>query len=95
MSLEFLFPYLCLSFATTIFISLLTVLRLLFHHRRVSRIPGTGHGAIYASFAVIIVESAAIYSICSLLYVIPFALHNPLANAFTLILGQAQVSVCM
>ncbi|OAX42280.1 hypothetical protein K503DRAFT_710954 [Rhizopogon vinicolor AM-OR11-026] len=91
MSLEFLFPYLCIVLATTIFVSLLTVLRLLYHRHKISRILGTGHGEIYASFAAIVVESAAVYSIFSFIYLIPFAIHNPLADALSQMLGQAQV----
>jgi len=41
-----------------------------------------------------IIESASIYSICSLLYIIPFAIGNPLANAFLQMLGMAQVRDC-
>ncbi|KAG1722694.1 uncharacterized protein EDB91DRAFT_1174341 [Suillus paluster] len=89
-SIRFLFPYICVALTINIFISLLTVLRLLYHRRKMSKIFGPGHGAVYASFATIIIESAAICSISSLLYLIPFVAHNPLANAFVQILGQPQ-----
>ena len=92
MSFSFLFPYLSVDLAINIFISLLIVLRLLFHRRRISEALGPGHGAIYASFAIIIVESASIYSICSLFYIIPYALNNPIAYLFVQILAEAQVS---
>ncbi|KAG2150465.1 hypothetical protein DEU56DRAFT_729175 [Suillus clintonianus] len=91
MSIQFLFPYTCIALTINIFISLLTALRLLYHRRRMSKILGPGHGAIYASFAAMIIESASIYSICSLLYLIPFAIHNPLSDAFFQILAEAQI----
>ncbi|KAG0699117.1 hypothetical protein DFH29DRAFT_938111 [Suillus ampliporus] len=91
MSFSLLFPYLCFSLAINIFISLLTVIRLLYHRHRISKVLGSGHGAIYASFAAMIIESAAIYSICSLLYLIPYALNSPIAYAFMQLLGEAQV----
>jgi len=94
MSFSFLFPYLCVDLAINIFISLLTVLRLLLHRRRISNVLGPGHGAIYVSVAAIIVESASVYSICSLLYLIPYALNSPISYAFMQILGEAQVSPC-
>lgn len=47
---------------------------------------------LYASFAAMIVESAAVYAICSLLYLVPYATSSPLANAFMQILGEAQVT---
>lgn len=91
MSFSLLFPYLCFSLAINIFISLLTVTRLLYHRHRISKVLGSGHGAIYASFAAIVIESAAIYSTCSLLYLIPYALNSPISYAFMQILGEAQV----
>lgn len=95
MSFNFLFPYLSIDLAINIFISLLTVIRLLYHRHRISRIFGSGHGIIYASVSAIIVESASVYSICSFLYLIPYGLNNPIAYAFMQILGEAQVSVRM
>ncbi|KAG1822352.1 hypothetical protein EV424DRAFT_793301 [Suillus variegatus] len=91
MSFSLLFPYLCFSLAINIFISLLTVIRLLYHRHRISKVLGLGHGAIYASFAAIVIESAAIYSICSLLYLIPYTLNSPISYAFMQLLGEAQV----
>ncbi|KAG2076399.1 hypothetical protein BDR04DRAFT_1068642 [Suillus decipiens] len=91
MSVTLLFPYLCFSLAINIFFSLLTVIRLLYHRHRVSRVLGSGHGAFYASFAAIIIESAAIYSICSLLYLIPFILNISISYAFMQLLGEVQV----
>ncbi|KAL4071732.1 hypothetical protein V8B97DRAFT_1943328 [Scleroderma yunnanense] len=90
MSYNLLFPYLSVSLASTIFISCLTVLRFMYHRHHISRVLGHQHGTIYTSFAAMIVESAAVYSICSLLYIVPFALGNPLANAFMQILGMSQ-----
>lgn len=90
MSYSLLFPYLSVSLASTIFISCLTVLRFLEHRHRISSVLGSNHGSIYASFAAMIIESASIYSVCSVLYIVPFAIGNPLANAFLQILGMAQ-----
>ncbi|KIJ16443.1 hypothetical protein PAXINDRAFT_75571 [Paxillus involutus ATCC 200175] len=91
MSFSFLFPYISVSLAINIFVSILTVSRLMYHRARVSRALGAGHGTIYASFAAMIVESASVYSISSLLYLIPYAVNSPLANSFMQILGEAQI----
>ncbi|KIK90661.1 hypothetical protein PAXRUDRAFT_831506 [Paxillus rubicundulus Ve08.2h10] len=91
MSFSFLFPYISVSLAINIFVSLFTVSRLMYHRARVSRVLGPGHGTIYASFAAMIVESAAVYSISSLLYLIPYAANSPLANSFMQILGESQI----
>ncbi|KAI6015139.1 hypothetical protein F5J12DRAFT_904452 [Pisolithus orientalis] len=90
MSYSLLFPYLSVSLASTMFISGLTVLRFLDHRRRVSNVLGQALGSVYTNFVTMIIESAAIYSLCSLLYMIPYATGSPLANAFMQILGMAQ-----
>lgn len=92
MSFSFLFPYLSVSLAINILICILTVLRLLYHRACISKALGPAYGFLYASFATMIVESAAVYAICSLLYLVPYATNSPLANAFLQILGEAQVT---
>ncbi|KAG6333402.1 hypothetical protein ID866_5684 [Astraeus odoratus] len=62
MSYDLLFPYLSVSLASTIFISCLTVLRLMYHRSRISGVLGATHGTIYTSFATMIIESASVYS---------------------------------
>lgn len=91
MSLSLLFPYLSVSLASTLSVSCLTVLRFMYHRSHIAKILGGSHGTIYVSFAAMIIESASIYAICSLLYIIPYATGSPLANAFLQILGMAQV----
>lgn len=88
----FLCPFLSVDLIINIFISLLTVTRLLYSRHRISKVLGPDHGAIYASFAAILVESASVYSICSLLYLIPYAFKSPVSYAFMQMLGEAQVS---
>lgn len=92
MSFSFLFPYISVSLAINILICILTVLRLLYHRACISKALGPAYGFLYASFAAMIVESAAVYSICSLLYLVPYAINSPLADAFMQILGEAQVT---
>ena len=92
MSFTFLFPYLSVSLAINILICILTVVRLLYHRACISKVLGPAYGMLYASFAAMIVESAAVYAICSLFYLIPFAASSPLADAFLQILGEAQVT---
>lgn len=92
MSFSFLFPYLSVSLGINVFICLLTVVRLLYHRARISKALGPGYGRLYAGFATVIVESAAVFSICSLLYLVPYAVGSPLANASMQVLGEAQVA---
>ncbi|KAG2346727.1 hypothetical protein BDR05DRAFT_747437 [Suillus weaverae] len=72
MSIRFIFPYTCVALVINIFVSLLTIVRPGLHHRhRILKILGPGHSTIHTSFSI---ESA---SICSLLYLIPFAVDGP------------------
>lgn len=92
MSFTLLFPYISVSLAINVCICGLTVVRLLYHRACISKALGPGYGTLYASFAAMIVESAAVYSIGSLLYLVAYAVNSPLANAFLQTLGVAQVS---
>lgn len=92
MSFSFLFPYLSVSLAINILICILTVVRLLYHRACISKVLGPAYGMLYAGFAAMIIESAAVYAICSLLYLVPFAVNSPMAAAFLQILGEAQVT---
>jgi hypothetical protein len=91
MSFNYLFPYLSVSLAINILICILTVVRLLYHRACISKVLGPAYGMLYAGFAAMIIESAAVYAICSLFYLVPFAVNSPLADAFLQILGEAQV----
>ncbi|KAF8439731.1 hypothetical protein L210DRAFT_3401674 [Boletus edulis BED1] len=91
MSFDLLFPYLSISLTINILICILTVVRLLYHRARITKALGPGYGMLYASFASMIIESAAVFSISSVLYLVSYAVNSPLANAFVQTLGQAQV----
>ncbi|KAG1730074.1 hypothetical protein EDB19DRAFT_1741540 [Suillus lakei] len=52
---------------------------------------GPEHVAEHTSVESMIVESAAIYSTFSLLFLIPFATKSPVANVFLQALGEAQL----
>ncbi|KIK77840.1 hypothetical protein PAXRUDRAFT_165600 [Paxillus rubicundulus Ve08.2h10] len=84
-------PYLFISFAINIVVSILITYRLLLHRRRTIQDLGPGHATESASLAAMIVESASLYSTFSLLFLIPFALKSPVSNAFLQVLGEAQL----
>jgi hypothetical protein len=66
--------------------------RLLLWRRRIARVLGPSHGNVYTSVAVMIVESSFLHSAFVLLFLIPFALKNPIQNAFIQLMREAQVS---
>lgn len=84
-------PYLFLSLALNIVLTILIVSRLLLHRHKLRRLLGAKHGSDYTSIASLIVESSALYSSFSLLFLIPFALNSALANIFLQALSQVQI----
>lgn len=68
--------------------------RLLYYQRRARTVFGGMHMSHYSNLASILVESAALYSIFSILFVVPLALNNPLGSVFLQALGQVQVRTC-
>ena len=67
--------------------------QLVFYRRRVTKVLGPKHGTQYISVAAMIVESSFLYSAFALLFLIPFALNNPIQNAFIQLMGEIQVSM--
>jgi hypothetical protein len=91
---NFTLPYFFFELATNIIVTILIVLRLYFYRLHMKQaLLGPGHVAEHTSVESMIVESAAIYSTFSLLFLIPFALKSPVANVFMQVLGEAQVSI--
>lgn len=73
--------------------TLAIVCRLLVFRWRVSSTLGSGYGRQYTSIAAMLIESAFLYSSFSLLFLIPFALGNPIQNTFVQMLGEVQVRI--
>ncbi|KAH7924810.1 hypothetical protein BV22DRAFT_1129493 [Leucogyrophana mollusca] len=84
-------PYFALALAVNIVVTIMIVLRLLFHRHRITKALGPGHGSHYTSIAAMIVESASLYSVFSLLFLIPFAVGSPVSNTFIQILGEVDI----
>lgn len=92
--MNFTLSYFFFELATNIIVSILIVLRLYFYRLRTKNaLVGPGYVAEHTSIESMIVESAAIYSTFSLLFLIPFAISSPVANVFMQVLGEAQVSI--
>ncbi|KIJ64851.1 hypothetical protein HYDPIDRAFT_132008 [Hydnomerulius pinastri MD-312] len=84
-------PYFFVSLAINIIVTILIVLRLLFHRRRLIKVLGPGHASESTTVAAMIVESASVYSTFSLLFLIPFAMKSPVSNTFLQVIGEAQL----
>lgn len=90
-NINYIVPYISLSLALNIIITIVIVLRLLTYRHRISKVLGSGYGTQYTSIAAMIVESAALYSAFSLALLILFLLNNPISAAFIELLPQIQV----
>ncbi len=84
-------PYFSLSLALNIIVTLMIVGRLLWYRQRIKSLLGNAHGSHYTSIAAMIVESAAMYSLFTLLFLIFFGLDHPMENIFLQVLSQIQV----
>lgn len=92
-AINFTAPYFWMSLSLNISMTVAICSRLLFYRRRITRVLGPNHGTQYTSVAAMIVESSFLYSAFSLLFLIPFALNNPIQNAFIQLMGEIQVSI--
>jgi hypothetical protein len=84
-------PYLSLSLALNIIITLVIVLRLLTYRHRISKVLGSSYGTQYTSIAAMIVESAALYSAFSVVFLTLFLLNNPISATFLQSFTQVQI----
>ncbi|KAF9467896.1 hypothetical protein BDZ94DRAFT_1287535 [Collybia nuda] len=90
-SINFTLPYFCISLALNIVSTIAIVSRLLYYRHRTASTLGTAHGTQYTTIASMLVESAAVYSISSLLFLVPFIVEHPIQNVFLGLLSPAQV----
>ncbi|KAH7883134.1 hypothetical protein F5I97DRAFT_1815580 [Phlebopus sp. FC_14] len=88
---NYTFPYFSVSLAINIIVSILIAIRLFVYRRRLIKVLGPEHATENTSAVAMIVESASIYSTFSLLFLIPFAIQNPVSNTFLQVLGEAQL----
>ena len=91
-AINFTAPYFWMSLSLNISMTIAICARLLFYRHRITRVLGPNHGTQYTSVAAMIVESSFIYSAFALLFLIPFALNNPIQNAFIQLMGEIQVT---
>ncbi|KAJ7346890.1 hypothetical protein DFH08DRAFT_937271 [Mycena albidolilacea] len=91
--INFTTPYFAMSLALNILVTILIVVRLMLYRRRINQaLPSnTNHGAHYVSLAAMIYESAAIYSVFSLLFLVPFTIGHPLSQLFIQALSPVQI----
>lgn len=74
--------YYAISLGTNIVLTILITVRLLLYRRNlIKRFPAE-HAKHYVSLAAIIVESAALYSVFALIFLITYAVNDPVNQIF-------------
>ncbi|KAJ7705445.1 hypothetical protein B0H17DRAFT_668545 [Mycena rosella] len=76
------------SVALNIVVTLLISIKLLRQHRRIGALQIRGPDRSYPDIVAIFVESAALYSICGLIYIPLFAIDTPLQYPFSALLAS-------
>ncbi|KAJ6547832.1 hypothetical protein DFH09DRAFT_1039879 [Mycena vulgaris] len=94
-TINYTIPYLSLSLALNILVTIAIVARLLVYRHRIFHVFGLKHGSQYTSIAAMLVESAFIYSSFSILFLVPFGLNSPLSQLFLQALSQIQTIATM
>ena len=89
-TVNFGIPYWSLSASLNILVTLLIVLRLLYVRRRLSKALSSSHTRTYISVATMLVESAALYSITALIFIITYARNSAVQSLVLPVLGQVQ-----
>ena len=85
--------YYAISLGVNILITILIVIRLFQYRTTVARSMPVEYAQQYLSIAAVLVESAALYSVFALCFLISYAVNNPINQVF---LGIAQATqVCV
>ncbi|KAG1751356.1 uncharacterized protein EDB91DRAFT_1104975 [Suillus paluster] len=90
-NINYTVPYLSISLALNIIVTIAIVLRLLTYRYRISSVLGSSYGTQYTSIAAMVVESAALYSTFSVAFLTLFLLNNPISETFIESLTQVQI----
>ncbi|KAJ3499746.1 hypothetical protein NLJ89_g10062 [Agrocybe chaxingu] len=82
--------YYVISLSVNIILTILIATRLLLYRRKIMATIAPDHGTEYFSLAAIFVESAALYSLFAILFIITYAIDNPINQVFLAFSTAAQ-----
>ncbi|KAI0797509.1 hypothetical protein C8Q75DRAFT_4286 [Abortiporus biennis] len=82
--------YYALSLSLNVLLTFLIALRLLLYRRTIVKALPEEYGKPYLSIATIIVESAAIYSVFAILFLITYAVNDPVNQTFIAVSQASQ-----
>ncbi|KIJ34293.1 hypothetical protein M422DRAFT_90239, partial [Sphaerobolus stellatus SS14] len=78
--INFQLAYIVISMSTNIIYTILVAGRLLAYRKQTKALIGDEYAKLYASIAVIVIESSALYSCFGILYIITYALRSNIQN---------------
>ncbi|KAF8640860.1 hypothetical protein AX17_000508 [Amanita inopinata Kibby_2008] len=82
--------YYVVSLSVNVVVTVLIILRLILHRRVILESLPAEHAKHYLSLATIVVESAALYSVFALIFIISYALNNPINQIFLAVSSSCQ-----
>ena len=90
---DLFFSYYFVAFALNVLLTLLIIIRILWHRRNFQNAVGTSAGVsgLYTTVVTMLVESCAPYTVSSMLYLIPMATNSNVALVFGWASGPLQV----
>ena len=85
--------YFSITLSLNVLLTLMIVVRLVLCSRNIRTAMGhpAGIGGLYKTTTTMLIESSALFAVCSLLVVIPAGVYHPIASVFTRILAEIQV----
>jgi hypothetical protein len=83
--------YQAISLSVNVILTILITIRLLMHRRTIMNSLPEDHAKQYISLATIIVESAALYSVFAVIFLITYAVNNPINQIFLSVASSSQV----
>ncbi|KAF9447766.1 hypothetical protein P691DRAFT_730862 [Macrolepiota fuliginosa MF-IS2] len=88
-SINLAIPYWAISIALTVIITACITTRLLYMRYQMRRVMA-GSGSEYISVTSMLVESAALYTVNGLIFLVSYAVNSPIQNLALPVLGQTQ-----
>ena len=86
------FPYLSVSVSLNVLLTLMIVIWLILHARNVhTTMWMNGIGGLYKTIITMLIESCVIFTVSSVLVLVPMGIGNPAYHIFMPILCEAQV----
>ena len=85
--------YYTLSLSVNIMLTALITIRLLMYRRAIVRTLPPDFAVHYVSLAAIVIESAALYSLFAILFLVTYAVDDPTNQVFLGLASAAQVSL--